>query len=447
MDRLRELPDESVHSVITSPPYWGLRDYGTASWLGGIDGCDHKAGEIRTGKGLAALGEKYRGGGHKQGEVKDIQFRQACGKCGAIRVDQQIGLEATPQEYVAKLVSVFREVRRVLRKDGTAWVNMGDSYAGSWGNQGRKEERGNQRPINGPMIQNLDPYPIKQSNTGKIPAGSGLKPKDLCGIPWRLAFALQDDGWWLRQDIIWAKPNPMPESVTDRCTKAHEYVFLLAKSGRYYYDAEAIKESAADKGRENGRLGRIEDPGARPPGSNPRTLARLDYTEMGRNKRSVWEVATQPYPEAHFATFPEELITPCILAGTSEKGCCVKCGSPWERVVEKAFQPQTDVSVERGVRGAIDQKPMDESNGWQGFPRGITTIKTVGWKPTCECGSSETAPCVVLDPFSGSGTTGVVALRYHREYIGIELNPEYAAMSERRIFADAPLFNACEVTA
>jgi DNA modification methylase len=244
----------SVQMCVTSPPYWGLRDYGHAG---------------------------------------------------------QLGLERTPEEYVARMVAVFADVRRVLRDDGTLWLNLGDSYAGapvgSFNGGGFKDAsaKSGGRDLSG----------VAQSGRLNKLAASGLKAKDLVGIPWRVAFALQADGWYLRSDIIWSKPNPMPESVTDRPTKAHEYVFLLSKSERYAYDADAIKEPATDTGRENGRDGRREDPRARPPGSNPRTLARIDFTERGRNARSVWTVATQPYRGAHFATMPPELARRCILAG------------------------------------------------------------------------------------------------------------------------------------
>lgn len=257
---LQTLADATVQTCVTSPPYFGLRDYGAAG---------------------------------------------------------QIGLESTPGAYVSRLVDVFREVRRVLKPDGTLWLNLGDSYAGSWGNQGRKETRGLQRPINGPMMQNLKPYPIKQSNTGTAPAG--LKPKDLIGVPWRVAFALQADGWYLRQDIIWAKPNPMPESVRDRCTKAHEYVFLLAKSQRYFYDAAAVKERSEGTAyrrarRESARGGysRGVGHGAR----NDSALSLIHATGETRNRRSVWTITPKPYKGAHFAVMPEALVTPCILAGS-----------------------------------------------------------------------------------------------------------------------------------
>lgn len=323
-DRLRTLPDESVHCVVTSPPYFGLRDYG---------------------------------------------------------VDGQIGLEPTPAEFVAAMVEVFREVRRVLRSDGTLWLNLGDSYS-----SGRGEAHGVD-PKNGARRFG------KRPQDGKL---DGFKPKDLIGIPWRVAFALQADGWWLRQDIIWAKPNPMPESVQDRCTKAHEYVFMLSKSSRYHFDADAIAGSLQTDESENypararitgrGGQGAADARGndrAKSGGFPPRSRgvpprhaqyessdqSGLDDVGRGgtRNKRSVWTVATQPFKEAHFATFPPALVEPCILAG-------------------------------------------------------------------CPAGGT------VLDPFGGAGTTGLVADRIGRNAILIELNPAYAEMAERRIRDEQPMF-------
>jgi DNA modification methylase len=312
---LATLPAESVQCVVTSPPYWGLRDYGVAD---------------------------------------------------------QLGLEATPEEYVKRMAAVFAEVRRVLRSDGTLWLNMGDSYAANR------------------SYQVVDTKHTDVGNSLSMQIPPGLKPKDLVGMPWRLAFALQADGWYLRSDIIWSKPNPMPESVTDRPTKAHEYLFLLTKSARYYYDADAIRESAGTftkmpdgwdtgpgshgsfhrQGREKGRRsdkqsdirGAQVSGGDRTSGFNDRWDASEanGTAPLTRNKRTVWTIATQPYPEAHFATFPEDLVEPCILAGT---------------------------------------KPCD----------------------------------LVLDPFAGSGTTLAVAKRLDRDYLGIELNPAYVTLAERRL--------------
>jgi len=265
-DVLRALPDESVNFVVTSPPYWGLRDYG---------------------------------------------------------VEGQLGLEATPEAYVERMVAVFREVRRVLRKDGTCWVNIGDSYAAARGGTYQPAET----LAGGRHGKTVDGEKVNRGRSdGYSPSRNasafGLKHKDLVGIPWMLAFALRADGWWLRQDIIWAKPNPMPESVTDRCTKAHEYLFLLTKSANYHYDADSVRESAEYGRRSAFRSDRYN-------GSEWQDNDRTDYKthtvsggnpETGRNKRSVWTIATQPYPEAHFATFPEALVEPCVLAGCPEGG-------------------------------------------------------------------------------------------------------------------------------
>jgi DNA modification methylase len=295
IEQMREhVADESVQTCVTSPPYFGLRDYGN---------------------------------------------------------EGQIGLEQTPDEYVERLVGVFREVRRVLRDDGTLWLNLGDSYAGA--GYSNHDNTGGAQRIDGGKQRHL--------------SGSGLKNKDLIGIPWRVAFALQADGWYLRQDIIWHKPNPMPESVTDRCTKAHEYMFLLAKKPRYYYDAEAVKEDSVDP---EGSAKRYEAPffvgdkhesGGYSANGATHTAGIKKFNGT-RNRRSVWTVATKPFSGAHFAVFPPDLIEPCILAGALEGG-------------------------------------------------------------------------VVLDPFTGSGTTGVVSGNHGRRFVGTELNPEYAAMAVERISA------------
>jgi DNA modification methylase len=333
---LRTMPDQSVHCCVTSPPYFGLRDYGCAG---------------------------------------------------------QIGLEPTPDAFVDELVAVFSEVKRVLRDDGTLWLNLGDSY----GAVGGDTHSGFNARYSGTGLDGG-----KQAATGKNAqaagareVNTGLRPKNLLGVPWRVAFALQADGWYLRQDIIWSKPNPMPESVTDRCTKAHEYIFLLSRSARYYYDAEAIAEAVTQSTIErlsqpnlDNQIGSERVPGKTngnmkavgratgdvytakafgTPQSAPRG-PKKDFGEFAtRNKRSVWEVTTQPFSEAHFATFPPDLIEPCIKAGCPEGG-------------------------------------------------------------------------TVLDPFGGAGTTGLVADRLKRDAILIELNPEYAAMAQRRIEGDAGMF-------
>lgn len=297
--RLSDIADGSVQCCVTSPPYWGLRDYGH---------------------------------------------------------DGQIGLEQTPDEYVAEMVEVFREVRRVLRDDGVLWLNLGDSYASSTKSGGRNDTE----KMYGAESQQL-------SNHLKIITKHGLKQKNLVGIPWHVAFALQADGWILRQDIIWSKPNPMPESVKDRCTKSHEYLFLLTKSNRYYFDDLAIAEPSANLGTtkikfRGNKYGDSDDP-------KHATKSGNEYRDNGtRNKRSVWTITTKPFRGAHFAVMPEALVEPCVLAST---------------------------------------RPND----------------------------------LVLDPFTGSGTVAVVALKHGRNFVGVELNPEYAEIAKNRIESSQPMFN------
>lgn len=254
---------------------------------------------------------------------------------------------------------------------------------------------------------------------------SGLKPKDLCGMPWAVAFALQADGWWLRSDIIWSKPNPMPESVTDRPTRSHEYVFLLTKSARYFYDQDAIREKSFTKPHSPGWINSPETPSG-PMGI--RSIERKDaiFAQNGyRNRRSVWTIATQPFPEAHFATFPPGLVRPMILAGTSEYGCCSECGAPWERVSEK----KTMIINRSSRRGAMGEFGRIQPSGTMVSP---AESKTIGWQPTCKC-NAEVNPCIVLDPFGGSGTVAEVAVRNARNFISIDLNPEYCEMAEKRL--------------
>jgi DNA modification methylase len=305
-DVLRQMPADSVHCCVTSPPYFGLRDYGTAQWDGGDAECDHKQTVARHDGGRVNV-DGFNGSASASSDKGAMNYRDTCGKCGARRIDRQIGLEPTPDAFVAEMVAVFAEVRRVLRDDGVLWLNLGDSYAsGGRANYGFTD----------PDSKQATHPAIKSARRPEQPPG--LKPKDLIGIPWRVAFALQADGWYLRQDIIWSKPNPMPESVTDRCTKAHEYLFLLSKSPRYWYDAEAISEPALFAGdmkiQGEKSLSKGQANGAHVAKSGNALRERVLVKET-RNKRSVWEIPTSPYPEAHFATFPPALIEPCIKAG------------------------------------------------------------------------------------------------------------------------------------
>jgi len=354
---LKTLPEKSVQCCVSSPPYWGLRNY---------------------------------------------------------QVDGQLGLEKTPDEYVAKMVEIFREVKRVLRDDGTLFLNLGDSYFGS--GQGYGDTKTTNKGHNG-----------SRERIKPVWEDCGLKPKDLVGIPWLVAFALRNDGWYLRSDIIWSKPNPMPESVTDRPTKAHEYIFLLTKSAKYFYDAEAVREDWADE--RKGNPGCPSPKAAKIPGQSAHTFGTKEWRSnglSGRNKRTVWEIATQPYKNAHFAVFPEKLVEPCVKAGTSEKGACPDCGAPWERVVERIATNHISRQDRQNATGGAVTGGVGKN-----FPD--VESKTLGWQPTCKCGREDTVPCVTLDPFSGAGTVGVVCKHFKREFIGIELNPEYVTMAEKRI--------------
>jgi DNA modification methylase len=409
-EMIKQIADKSIQCCVTSPPYYGLRDYGTARWEGGHPNCDHMHVRKKTTRGGP---HSTLAGGQKQ-EMHQTQYRNRCEKCGAVRIDAQIGLEDTPEKYIDALVTgVFRPLRGKLRDDGTLWIVIGDSYASTW-SCGRRNTVG----------ADACDYGSRQVRTG-----NGIKEKDLIGIPWMLAFALRADGWYLRSEIIWEKPSAMPESVGDRPTRAHEQIFLLSKSPTYYFDSEAIREPLAE-----GSIKRLSQPnlanqygsdrahagvkssGPMKPvvkrsgnkerkfrsenGGNPESDSNMGYAipweddGSGRNKRTVWNVdeelfaqfltyleeqaakgdaksvvtiASKPYRDAHFATYPPDLIEPMILASSS--------------------------------RGDV-----------------------------------------VLDPFCGSGTTGLVCSRLERDFIGIELKHAYAEMSERRIRNDAPLF-------
>jgi len=311
---LSMLPSGSVNTCVTSPPYWGLRDYGTAKWEGGDPACDHRSPTMREGRNEDRA--KLAGSDSTNSAQLLLAHRSGCGKCGAIKIDSQLGLESTPAGYVEKMVAVFREVRRVLRDDGTLWLNLGDSYAGGGNYRGVNSEE----TLSAKQRSNGGARGVSQL-LGSAGKEYGLAPKNLVGIPWRVAFALQADGWYLRQDIIWHKPNPMPESVRDRCTKAHEYLFLLAKSERYYFDADAIAEPASypdDKRRPVGSKGAWQLDGREQRENGGGSPYEHDTTT--RNKRSVWTVTTKPFKGAHFATFPPDLIEPCILAGCPASG-------------------------------------------------------------------------------------------------------------------------------
>ena len=330
--------------------------------------------------------------------------------------DGQIGLEPTLHEFIETLVVLFREARRVLRADGTMWINMGDSYASSV--NGRKA-------ADVKAIGNDDrtfrdkPFSTVQ---GK------LKPKDLLGQPWRLAFALQDDGWWLRSEIIWSKPNPMPSSAKDRPTVAHETVFLFAKSARYWYDGDAIREGEQIYTRKAGGYkdhhNQMEDDYS--PFKGKGGFADTDVTTIGRNKRTVWTIPTQPSKFDHFAAFPEKLIEPMILAGCPPK-VCTECGTGWKRVVE----PSKDYAKLMGA--SWNNHKDDLSLGQRSKQkRVIADYITTGWQPSCDC-NADTEPGICLDFFMGSGTTALVAQKNNRRWLGCEINPDYIEIANTRL--------------
>jgi DNA modification methylase len=362
IEGMRTLPDASVHCCVTSPPYWGLRDYGH---------------------------------------------------------DGQIGLESTPEAYVARMVEVFREVRRILRDDGVLFLNLGDSYAANKEERTRSQSGECERPC------------AQATNLPAVKMPSGLKPKDLVGIPWRVAFALQADGWWLRQDIIWHKPNPMPESVTDRCTKAHQYVFLLTKSERYYYDAEAVSEALSGKPHAPGNKCST-DGGHMRNDFGTDAMQRVWGASGRRNRRSVWTITTKPYSGAHFAVMPADLVEPCIKAGCPEQ-CCPVCGKGWDRVVERKRPPiecYTNSNKPDAIKPCAGGGGMGQKlNDWYKANPPVQ----LGWQPACDCAASGTIPGTVIDPFAGSGTTLAVAAEQGRNAIGCELNAEYIALAKKRI--------------
>lgn len=343
----------------------------------------------------------------------------------------QLGLEACPHEYIRKMVEIFAEVRRVLRRDGSLWLNMGDTYAagGKGGGGSFMESRGDRS------------WSRQSQLKGWRSAPPGWKNKDLMGMPWRVAFALQADGWYLRSDIIWHKPNCSPSGVSDRPTSAHEYMFLLSKSDTYFYDKFAVTEPTT--GNAHPRGGGI-NPKAKQHGANsrfnidrvprPRVMANPSWSKSRpavmdrRNRRSVWTIASQPFKGAHFATFPEKLVEPCILAGTSQHGCCVLCGAPWRRELERPDIIRSRENTEGKYATGPYQKRFKH--------KPVVAELSTGWRPGCECTlSQEVAPAIVMDPFCGSGTVGVVSVRHGRTFTGIDLNPEYLTMARARITA------------
>jgi DNA modification methylase len=529
IDQLRTIPDESVDLVVTSPPYWGLRDYKTDPVVFGGDlECVHSwETDTKDEHGWADNVPQTMNKQDVYAEHETIHH-ETCDDCGAWR--GQLGLESSPELFVEHLVEIFEECRRVLKPTGNLWVNLGDSYMRkssftapeNYGMQKHRDEASKFRP-------------------SEIP--DGYKRKDLVGLPWLFAFAARRAGWYLRNDVVWAKSisGPhyrggvcMPEPVRDRCTRSHEFFFHFAKKEKYYYDIDAILEPLVDATTQRDKTPR----GRRQDGGGSQTsmegveyteeLGNMDSNTLGRNMRTVWHFNPQPFDGAHFAVFPKHLIEPIVKASTSEYGCCGDCGVPWVREIAKVGI----VNQKWGQQDKVDESRNDSADG-SGLRTGdVNVYKTTGWRPDCECngkiekqeveipgrlyqgdwkrdaddydgvegnhggntGLQELAgkwggdaegkytgtstknykehgaedasevkarildnltktkkknikvyvsslpldehpvvPAVVLDPFSGSGTSGIVALEHGRSYIGIELSPEYADLSRRRL--------------
>ena len=420
------LPDGSVHCCITSPPYWGLRDYGLSGWDGGDPECGHARSVI--GHSTSTL----EGGIHNANSNGAMQgwHNGVCGHCGATQQAAGIGLEPTLSDWLANIVAVSREVWRVLRDDGTYWLNLGDAYTGS--GKGKGGTSGIQ--YSSPSSEVGRTVPVAAAG-GWESAVDGLPAKNLMGQPWRAAFALQDDGWILRSAIVWHKPNPMPESVSDRPTSAYEMVFLLTKRAHYFYDQEATREPQSLGTHARFAVGAIPRVESTKHGGSERNSESFHKSTPdmilpnGRNSRNVWAIPTQGRPEAHFATFPDELPRRCILAGTSEHGVCADCGAPWARQTEHTTMevaPSPKHVAANRARGGSDYSNVG------GTMTKRPTSTTVGWQPTCTC-DAKRLPATVLDPFIGSGTTVAVAQQLGRHGIGLDLNPDYLAIAAKRL--------------
>lgn len=501
IEKLRELPDESVDCIVTSPPYYGLRDYGTGKWVGGDPDCPHRRVSKWSAKTITGHAQK-----ELAGNVGDAIYKTVCPLCGAVREDKQIGLEETPEEYIERLVAVFRECRRVLKDDGTLWVNIGDSYAGT-GSKGDYKDPKYADGRNGQVV----------SITQKV---DGYKNKDLIGIPWMLAFALRGDGWFLRQDIIWHKPNPMPESVKDRCVKSHEYIFLLSKKPHYYFDYEAIQEEANYDGRKETMFkGSTKYEGVMFADDKTKSFERWqiktkdpqykNLKEKGQSNHTMHERRAEGLPdEVYFVRNKRDVWQANSKYSTLDQETAVRQGMNRERGINivavrkrlpsqeqfvafmrknttvQMIQDETDIprtTIEHWFRTdesgfsfptvedwcLIRDYVDDWSEEFQQINLGMTEVtyetdaidknyngkknKRDVWSVTTKANKEAhfatfpeklIEPCIlagcrkdgtVLDPFCGSGTTGIVSVRNERRFIGVELNPEYAEMSERRI--------------
>lgn len=487
---LEAMPANFVQTVITSPPYWGLRSYGTDPQVWPVvpepcahewdpEGSRHKGGPPGDSAVLAGRDQSARA------EMGDVPTGCFCKHCLAWK--GELGLEPTIGLYLIHMVQVFREVRRVLRDDGTLWLNLGDSYHNG-------DKGGHLRETTG--MQTTNRGTVKGLTPNRIPQ-DGLKPKDLIGMPWRVAFALQEDGWYLRSAIPWIKRNPMPESVTDRPGAAVEYVFLFSKAEDYFFDMHAIKlpfspkthlrlsqaslqkqtgGSKQEDYRNNEKVGKkcrdrtpmeilkhmagVNPKAAGAPSgvrSNPSFQSASARPVSARNRRNSdwffesWQglyhengqllgfvVNPMALKEKHYAAFPPKLVEPCVLAGTSAQGCCPDCGAPWVRLLEKKASTM-NIRVRDGLKGILteksglgrsnDEPSIEAQKGTYAETDGVTV--TVGWQASCDC-HKDPVPCIVLDPFGGSGTTGQVAIEHGRRAVLIELQAEYVELARRR---------------
>jgi DNA modification methylase len=457
----KQIPDASVHVCVTSPPYYGLRSYGTepqiwsdpSNWTQqvaieeGTFHCDHDWIPIKQYKDSWRRGETASSYAQSHGvkrtpeQLKEGRWThtEVCGTCNAWR--GELGQEPSPTLFIEHLTQCFAEVWRILRPDGTLWVNIGDSHY-------------NYRPGQHDDARAQGYNRLKSGNARDIPSFTakrgykieGLKEKDLIGIPWMLAFALRDWGWYWRSECHWFKPNPLSESVTDRPTKNHEPILMFTKSERCFYDKWAITEPPT--GNTHPRLARSKRYQTRKNNGNAKGFAAEgrnnnsfmnatvgDICPGGRNKRSFWIMNVQGYPEDHYAAFTEELPKTAILAGSSEIGCCRECGAPWSRMVLKPAKAINDKDeLEERWRRAAAERGIDIDNATTG------DSITLGWQRNCSCYAGRPVAATVLDPFSGRGTTGTVAVRYGRNFVGADLKPEYVKMIRKNLAGESPLW-------